>query len=78
MDNSKLTTIIEQALNDPQFRKQLIRDPQLTLGQYQLSQEELDVLASALQNTEDNSEAETVETRSSPWAINSLNLGGHR
>lgn len=77
MDNNKLTTILERAFNDPQFRQQLIHDPQLALNQYQLNSEELEVLKSALQNTEDTSEAETLETRSSPWAINSLNLGGH-
>ena len=77
MNNNQLSSIIEQALNNSDFRQQLIKNPQVALERYNLSQEDLEVLQMALQGSEDSSEAETVETRSSPWAINSLNLGGH-
>jgi hypothetical protein len=77
MNNNQLSSIIEQALNNSDFRQQLIKNPQVALERYNLSREDLEVLQMALQGSEESSEAESVETRSSPWAINSLNLGGH-
>jgi hypothetical protein len=74
-ENPRLLGVLASALNDPQFRERLWTAPRATLLDAGLSEEEIEVATGLLALENQPSEAQPLESRVSPWVVNTLGGG---